>query len=229
MTLLALDDVGKSFTVGRWPKVRRVRAVDGVTLSIAPGAALGLVGESGSGKSTVARLVLRLTEPSRGRILFQGQNIAAIAERDMAPIRRSMQLVQQNPHSALDPRRTIFASIAEPLVVLEGLGGSALKTRVVALMRDVALPDAFLWRYPHELSGGQKQRVAIARALINDPLVILGDEPTGNLDQKNGEIVFDIFKELAETYHQALLIVTHDTEFAAKTHRIIEMEDGRII
>ncbi|MBC8082338.1 MAG: ATP-binding cassette domain-containing protein, partial [Hymenobacter sp.] len=82
---------------------------------------------------------------------------------------------------------------------------------------------------PNQLSGGQKQRVAIARALINDPLIILGDEPTGNLDQKNGEVVFDVFKELAETYHQALLIVTHDNEFAAKTHRIIEMEDGRIV
>jgi lipoprotein-releasing system ATP-binding protein len=82
---------------------------------------------------------------------------------------------------------------------------------------------------PYQLSGGQKQRVAIARALINDPLILMGDEPTGNLDKKNGEVVFEIFRELAETYHQALLIVTHDPEFAARTHRIIEMEDGRIV
>jgi lipoprotein-releasing system ATP-binding protein len=82
---------------------------------------------------------------------------------------------------------------------------------------------------PNQLSGGQKQRVAIARALINDPIIIMGDEPTGNLDKKNSEIVFDVFKELAEVYHQSLLIVTHDNEFAARTHRIIEMEDGRII
>ncbi len=82
---------------------------------------------------------------------------------------------------------------------------------------------------PNQLSGGQKQRVAIARALINDPLIIMGDEPTGNLDKKNTEIVFDIFKELAEVYHQSLLIVTHDNEFAERTHRIIEMEDGKII
>ena len=82
---------------------------------------------------------------------------------------------------------------------------------------------------PNQLSGGQKQRVAIARALINDPIIIMGDEPTGNLDKKNSEVVYDIFKELAEVYHQSLLIVTHDNEFAARTHRIIEMEDGRII
>jgi len=123
---------------------------------------------------------------------------------------------------------SVLRNVMLPAEKLGKLSRQQIEHRAYEKLRILGIESEAL-KKPNQLSGGQKQRVAIARALINDPLIILGDEPTGNLDQKNGEIVFDVFKELAETYHQALLIVTHDNEFAAKTHRIIEMEDGRIV
>src|SRR5207253_2570519 len=158
--------LAKHFVVRQgWRRHATLRAVDGIDLAVPEGAAVGLVGESGCGKSTVARLLLRLVEPTAGSVRFAGRDITGLDELALRPLRREMQLIFQNPHAALNPRRTVFASIAEPLVIQAGLGGGALRSRVERLMDDVGLPAQFLWRYPHELSGVQKQRICIARAL----------------------------------------------------------------
>src|SRR6185312_8045834 len=153
-----------------------------VTLALAPGETLGLVGESGSGKTTVLRLLLRLVPASAGRILFDGRDITHAPERELRDLRRAVQVVFQNPHAALDPRASVFASVAEPLRLIGGFSRAALRDRVVSLLHDVGLGDEFLWRHPHELSGGQKQRVCIARALAPGPRALLLDEPTSALD-----------------------------------------------
>jgi ABC-type dipeptide/oligopeptide/nickel transport system ATPase subunit len=174
MSLLMLRDARKSFGP--------VRAVDGVDLAIAPGEAVGLVGESGCGKSTIARIALKLGDIDSGEVHVAGEDVTRWPESRFRPLRRRVQLVQQTPHAALNPRRAVFASIAEPLEVLMGLRGSLLRERVIALAADVQLPEAMLWRFPHELSGGQKQRVCIARALAPEPDLVILDEPTSALD-----------------------------------------------
>src|SRR3546814_7577340 len=139
-----------------------------------PGQAYGIVGESGSGNSTSAKLVLRLTAPTSGGVIFDGEDITALDGARLRALRREMQIVFQNPHSALNGRHTIFDEIAEPIVVQGGLHGPALSQRVERLMDLVSLPRGFAWRYPHELSGGQKQRVCIARAVALKPRLPIG-------------------------------------------------------
>jgi oligopeptide/dipeptide ABC transporter ATP-binding protein len=230
LSLLELQGVAKTFTTAEWRAPKSVRAVDGIDLVIALGEAVGLVGESGCGKSTVARLVLRLAKPSRGRILFEGHDVGALKRSEMRNYRRAVQLVQQNPHAALDPRRTVFASISEPLVVLERLRGSELRERVTALMRDVALPESFLWRYPHELSGGQKQRVAIARALAAHPKLVVLDEPTSALDVSVQAQILKMLADLRLERGLAYLFISHN--LAVVRHicdRVAVMYLGRIV
>ena len=186
MTFPLLDATGlaKTYALPRtaFQPARRLTAVAHVDLSLAPGATLGLVGESGCGKSTLARLLLRLTPPSAGRIVFNGQDITNLAEASLRPLRRRLQLVHQNPSAALDPRLTVAAAVAEPLIVQRLARGAELRDRVAQLFVEVGLGTELLRRYPHELSGGQKQRVCIARALAPEPQLLVLDEPTSALD-----------------------------------------------
>jgi oligopeptide/dipeptide ABC transporter ATP-binding protein len=226
MSLLRLEGVVKSFTVPGGS----VRAVDGVDLDIAPGEALGLVGESGCGKSTVARLALRLLEPDSGRIILAGENVTRWPESRLRPLRKRVQFVQQTPHAALDPRRTVFASIAEPLQVLGGLRGRALRERVEVLAADVQLPAAMLWRFPHELSGGQKQRVCIARALALDPDIIVLDEPTSALDVSVQAQILALLADLRRQRNLAFLFISHNLAVVrAICDRVAIMYLGRIV
>jgi oligopeptide/dipeptide ABC transporter ATP-binding protein len=206
-----------------------LRAVDGVDLTLAPGESLGLVGETGCGKSTVARLVLRLVPPTAGSIRFEGREIAALSDAALRPLRRHMQLIFQNPHAALNPRRTVFASVAEPLVV-QGMAGADIQARVAQLLRQVGLPEGFLWRYPHELSGGQKQRVCIARALALEPRLLVLDEPTSALDVSVQAQILEFLQELRARLGLAYLFISHNLAVVRQVcDRVAVMYLGRIV
>jgi oligopeptide/dipeptide ABC transporter ATP-binding protein len=214
MTVPLLDATGlaKTYALPRtaFQPARRLTAVAHVDLLLAPGATLGLVGESGCGKSTLARLLLRLTPPSAGRILFNGQDITNLAEASLRPLRRHLQLVHQNPSAALDPRLTAAAAVAEPLVVQRLARGSELGDRVAQLFAEVGLGPEFLRRYPHELSGGQKQRVCIARALAPEPQLLVLDEPTSALDVSVQAQMLDMLAELRARRKLTYLFISHN-------------------
>ncbi|MBI3513259.1 MAG: ATP-binding cassette domain-containing protein [Proteobacteria bacterium] len=213
-----------------WRRHGALRAVDGIDLTVPEGAAVGLVGESGCGKSTVARLLLRLVEPTAGTVRFAGRDITGLDELGLRPLRREMQLIFQNPHAALNPRRTLFASIAEPLVIQAGLGGAALRARVEHLMDDVGLPAQFLWRYPHELSGGQKQRVCIARALALEPRLVILDEPTSALDVSVQAQILAFLAELRARRGLTYLLISHNLAVVRQVcDEVAVMYLGRIV
>ena len=203
---LELRNIVKTFVVkGAFGGNRGVvRAVDDVSLSIAPGEVFGLAGESGSGKSTIARMVMGLLTPDSGDILIDGQSILGAASRDH---RRRVQMVFQNPGASLNPRRTVGQSIRVPLDA-HGLPGGA--ARVGDLLDMVQLPRGYADRYPHELSGGQKQRVAIARALAVEPRLLVLDEPTSALDVSVQARVIDLLEGLRRDLGLTYLFISHD-------------------
>jgi ABC-type glutathione transport system ATPase component len=203
-------------------------AVDDVSLALQAGETLGLVGESGSGKTTVLRALLRLTPASSGRILLGGADITA--SRDLRALRRDVQVVFQNPHSAMDPRSSVFASVAEPLRLQGGHRRAALRERVAALLEDVGLGGDFLWRYPHELSGGQKQRVCIARALAPGPRALLLDEPTSALDVSVQAQIIALLADLRARHGLAYLFVSHNLAVVRLLcDRVAVMRQGRVV
>ncbi len=206
------------------------RAVDGASLALRPGEALGLVGESGSGKTTMLRLLLRLAPASSGQILFDGADITHAGEAGLRELRRTIQVVFQNPHAALDPRLSVFGSVSEPLRLSGGFGRTALRQRVLSLLHDVGLGDEFLWRHPHELSGGQKQRVCIARALAPNPRALLLDEPTSALDVSVQAQIIELLAALRARFGLAYLFVSHNLAVVRLLcERVAVMREGRII
>jgi ABC-type glutathione transport system ATPase component len=206
------------------------RAVDGASLALRPGEALGLVGESGSGKTTVLRLLLRLVPTSSGSVLFDGADITHANEGKLRQLRRAVQVVFQNPHAALDPRLSVFGSVSEPLRLIGGIGRKALRQRVLSLLCDVGLGEEFLWRHPHELSGGQKQRVCIARALAPHPRALLLDEPTSALDVSVQAQIIELLAALRARYGLAYLFVSHNLAVVRLLcERVAVMRDGRIV
>ncbi|MBR0656989.1 oligopeptide/dipeptide ABC transporter ATP-binding protein [Plastoroseomonas arctica] len=205
--LLLAQGLGKTYALKQG---RTVTAVADVDLALTPGAALGLVGESGCGKSTLARLLLRLTPATAGRISFAGTDITRIPERALRPLRRRMQIIHQNPSAALDPRLTAGAAVAEPLIIQNLARGAALRARVAALLAEVGLTAEFLNRFPHELSGGQKQRVCIARALATEPELLVLDEPTSALDVSVQAQILEFLETLRATRGLAWVFISHN-------------------
>jgi peptide/nickel transport system ATP-binding protein len=204
-------------------------AVAGVSFSIQQGETLGLVGESGSGKSTTGKAVLGLI-PFTGTVKIDGQDIAGLSHRQMQPVRRSVQMIFQDPYASLDPRMAIGAAIAEPLVI-HNLGNSGeRKDRVAELLRRVGLPTDAATRYPHEFSGGQRQRICIARALALEPKLIVADESVAALDVSVRAKVLDLMLELQETMGLSYLFISHDMAVIERmSHKVAVMRAGRIV
>jgi oligopeptide/dipeptide ABC transporter ATP-binding protein len=187
-----------------------VNAVNHVDLNISPGETLGMVGESGSGKSTIGRVILRLSEPTEGSIEFNGQDITHLPKSKVRPLRRDMQMVFQDPWSALNPRMRIRDLIAEPIKLHMPLSRSERHDRTEDLARRVNLSTSFLNRTPANLSGGQLQRVCIARAIATDPKLIVLDEPTSSLDLSVRAGILELLAEIREETKAAMLFISHD-------------------
>ncbi|MCP5060257.1 MAG: ABC transporter ATP-binding protein [bacterium] len=211
-------------------EVARVRAVDDVSFKIEPGETLGLVGESGCGKTTVGRTLLRLEEPTAGRVLFDGEDLAALPRSELRTARRSLQMIFQDPMSSLNPRMTIRDIIAEPLHVHRVARGAELDSRVVELLEKVGLPGAWRNRYPHEFSGGQRQRVGVARALALGPKLIVCDEAVSALDVSVQAQVLNLLIDLREALNLSYLFISHDLSVVRHvSDRIAVMYVGQIV
>jgi peptide/nickel transport system ATP-binding protein len=238
-SLIVIKDLKKWYPVrkGVLSKLRTkdefVRAVDGVTLEIRKGEALSLVGESGCGKTTLARLMLRLVDPTEGTITFNGHDLIAATKREMRKMRTQMQAVFQDPYASLDPKQTILQIISEPLTVNK-LDKNRVETfgRVAAALAAVGLnpPKSFLGKFPYELSGGQRQRVALARAIVINPSLIVADEPVSMLDVSIRAEILSLMLELKRELNLTYLFITHDLAVARYiSDRMAVMYLGRVV
>jgi lipoprotein-releasing system ATP-binding protein len=203
-----------------------VKILDKVSFQLNQSEFVSVIGRSGCGKSTLLYILSTMDTDYEGDLLIDGESMRDKKEGELAVVRNEKIGFVFQFHYLLN-EFSVLKNVMLPGLKLGKYSEKEIEHRAYEKLKILGIENEAL-KDPNQLSGGQKQRVAIARALINDPLLIMGDEPTGNLDKKNSEIVFNIFQELAEEYKQTLLIVTHDNEFAAKTTRIIEMEDGHI-
>jgi oligopeptide transport system ATP-binding protein len=211
--LLLVRDLKKYFPVKRGVLARvvaQVKAVDGVSFGVARGETLGLVGESGSGKTTIGRCILRLIEPTSGEIVFESTSVLGLDSGDMRRMRRNMQIVFQDPYASLNPRMTVGAIVAEPLIIHGGLSASDREERVAQLLQKVGLQPEYRKRYPHEFSGGQRQRIGVARALATNPKFLVLDEPVSALDVSVQAQVVNLLQDLQDELGLTYLFIAHD-------------------
>lgn len=188
-----------------------LHAVDDINLQVTEGSTLGIVGESGCGKSTLGRTILRLTEPTEGQILFEGKDICKLSKRELKDLRKSMQIIFQDPFSSLDPRKCVLDLIAEPLLVnKKEYTKSDVYTKAYELMDTVGLAERLAYSYPHELDGGRRQRIGIARALTLEPKFIVCDEPVSALDVSIQAQILNLLMDLQEEMGLTYLFITHN-------------------
>lgn len=206
-----------------------VHAVEDVSFQIAAGQTLGLVGESGSGKSTIGNAIMRLVEPTSGRIVLDGLDVSAARGAELKAVRRRVSMVFQDPLASLDPRRTIRDALVDPLEI-HGLHAGNRRARIAELMELVGLPQRFLGRYPHQLSGGQRQRVCIARALAVEPKLIILDEATASLDVSVQAQVMNLLKRLQSELGLSYLFIAHDLAAVEyMSHQVLVLYLGRVM
>ena len=205
----------------------KFKVLSDINMSINEGEFVSIVGKSGCGKSTLLYILSTMDTDYEGELLINGDDLSKKTDSNLAKIRNQHIGFVFQFHYLLS-EYNVLRNVMIPAIKLAKYSLKEIEHRAIEQLRKLDMTDQAL-KFPNQLSGGQKQRVAIARALINDPLIIMGDEPTGNLDKKNSDLVFDIFNNLVKERNQALLIVTHDPDFAVRTHRTIEMADGKII
>ena len=233
MSLLEIRDLKKHFPVGEGLFSRnkgRLKAVDGVNLTVNEGETLGLVGESGCGKSTLGRTILRLIEPTSGEVIFHGKNLLGLAQRELRDMRREMQIIFQDPYASLNPRMRVGDIVGEGLEIHKLAKGKAKRDRVMELLHQVGLREDHYPRYPHEFSGGQRQRIGIARALAVSPKFIVCDEPVSSLDVSIQAQIINLLQELQEKMHLTYLFISHDLRVVEHiSHRVAIMYLGKIV
>jgi len=230
--LLRVQDVAQRFKVrgGTWGKSTDFWAVKGVSFDLHQGETLGIVGESGSGKSTLSRMVMRLLEPTRGLVEFEGRDITHMSERALRPLRRDVQMVFQNPYSSLNPRLTVGDAIGTALRVQGEKDGKKIRREVQELLERVGLEPNHYNRFPHAFSGGQRQRIAIARALILKPKLIICDEPVSALDVSTQDQVLRLLSELQDDFGLTYIFVAHDLAVVRQvSDRVAVMRSGEIV
>lgn len=234
MSLLEVQNLKVHFPVkhGAFGRAREfVKAVDDVSFAIAPGETLGLVGESGCGKTTLGRAIVRLVEPTAGKVLLEGEDLTRMNEAKLRARRRKLQMIFQDPFSSLNPRLTVEDIIGEPLDLHQlAENKSARAARVADLLRAVGLDAVYAQRYPHEFSGGQRQRIGIARALAVEPKLIVCDEPVSALDVSVQAQIINLLQDLQQQHGLAYLFIAHDLAVVEHiSRRIMVMYLGRIV
>lgn len=230
--ILEARGVGRTFKSGGGLLHKRsvVRAVDGVDLAVRRGETLAIVGESGCGKSTLARTLVRLLEPTAGQVLYEGNDISHLPERDMRGLRKHLQFVFQDPFSSLNPRMSVGAIIEEPLTVHTRDTRAERREKVAHLLEKVGLRPSMANRYPHEFSGGQRQRIGIARALASNPKVIVADEPVSALDVSVQAQVINLLEDLKAEFDLTLILIAHDLAVIRHmSDRVAVMYLGKVV
>jgi oligopeptide transport system ATP-binding protein len=231
--VLEVTNLQKYFPVNSGPFSRTksyVKAVEDATFTVQQGEALGIVGESGSGKSTLAKAVLRLIEPTGGSVKLEGRELTTLPEREMNKLRARMAMVFQDPYSSLNPRMTVFETVAEPLTIHGVASGKEAQRRVKELIELVGLREEHLFRFPHEFSGGQRQRIGIARALALNPKLLVLDEPTSALDVSVQAQVLALLKQLQKELGLTYVFISHDLGVIRYIcDRVAVMYLGRIV
>ncbi len=238
--LIALQDLKVHYHSGGglFGAAKHLKAVDGVSLDIKKGETLGLVGESGCGKSTLGKAILRLTEPTGGKVFYNGKDLAHLPQSAMREQRKDLQMIFQDPYASLNPRMTVGNIIGEPIRTFGLANGESVESKVQELMETVGLNRRFVKRYPHEFSGGQRQRIGIARALAVDPEFIVADEPISALDVSIQAQIMNLMERLQAEKNLTYLFISHDLRAVRHLSdrvavmylgRIVELADGKEI